>query len=395
MKPYSISLHNGTSWSRQHNIRGAGLAEKEEHIDPDGYRNILIDKPLKKSYQETFGKSVLEYNAKQTRSDRHIVDYLTKIKEEHKRAPSKKPHASYEMIVEIGNRDHHPSIKKSEQVLEAWLDEFQKNNPNVVVFGAYFHADEPESGPHMHVDYYFVKRQNKRGMSLQVSQNGALKEQGYTPITENGKFVTPQTQFVRNSRELLRNLSKEHGLYVEEQPRSGKNRRHLDTKEFKQTTKLKELENEIEEQQSWADNARAAAIEERKKLSKLQVDKENLEFWLKKNNATLETNNKLKSEVKELKKEVSFLKTAINILQRAFDFGKKLFEKYNLEENGKKINLWQKFKNSFREEKGETEYENFQKVRHDTSINEVLYRHEVDYLDGTRRDAPPGLGYDR
>lgn len=256
-------------------------------------------------------------------------------------------------------------------------------------------TDNTDSGPHMHVDYYFVKRQNKRGMSLQVSQNGALKEQGYTPITENGKFVTPQTQFVRNSRELLRNLSKEHGLYVEEQPRSGENRRHLDTKEFKQTTKLKELENEIEEQQSWADNARVAAIEERKKLSKLQVDKENLEFWLKKNNATLEANDKLKREVKELKKEVSFLKTAINILQRAFDFGKKLFEKYNLEENGKKINLWQKFKNSFREEKGETEYENFQKVRHDTSINEVLYRHEVDYLDGTRRDAPPGLGYNR
>ena len=80
-----------------------------------------------------------------------------------------------------------------------------------MVFGAYFHADEPDSAPHMHVDYYYVKRENKRGLSLQVSQNGALNEQGYFPKKEDGKFVTPQTQFQRDSRELLRSISQEKG----------------------------------------------------------------------------------------------------------------------------------------------------------------------------------------
>ena len=47
------------------------------------------------------------------------------------------------------------------------------------MFGAYFHADEPGSAPHLHVDFILVKRQNKRGLSIQVSQEGALKEMGY------------------------------------------------------------------------------------------------------------------------------------------------------------------------------------------------------------------------
>ncbi len=54
--------------------------------------------PLRDSYYQTFGQAIVEYNAKQTRADRQIVDYLAKVKDEHKRSPSKKPHASYEMI---------------------------------------------------------------------------------------------------------------------------------------------------------------------------------------------------------------------------------------------------------------------------------------------------------
>ena len=71
----------------------------------------------------------------------------------------------------------------------------QKRNPNVVVFGAYFHADEPDSAPHMHVDYYYVKRENKRGLSLQVSQNGALNEQGYFPKKKMASLLPHKPSF--------------------------------------------------------------------------------------------------------------------------------------------------------------------------------------------------------
>lgn len=54
IKPYSISLHNGTKWSRQHNIRGAGLDEQdynhfqEVRHDPDlfGKESKSKEKPI-------------------------------------------------------------------------------------------------------------------------------------------------------------------------------------------------------------------------------------------------------------------------------------------------------------------------------------------------------------
>ncbi len=40
IKPYSISLHNGTKWSCQHNIRGADLQKRGLHW-PNGYHKAL------------------------------------------------------------------------------------------------------------------------------------------------------------------------------------------------------------------------------------------------------------------------------------------------------------------------------------------------------------------
>lgn len=396
MLPYSISLHNGTAWSRQHNRRGAGFPEKEEHIDPNGYKNAIIDIPLRQSYQETFGSAIQEYNAKQTRSERRILDYLGKVKDEHKKDPSRKPHASYEMILTVGNRDHHPSVQKSEEIMRAWLDEFQKRNPNVVVFGAYFHADEPDAAPHMHIDYYFVKRNNKRGLSLQVSQNGALTEQGYTPTKIDGKFVTPQTQFISDSRELLRQISKEKGLYVDLESKASMGRKHMDTKLFKQTTKSKELDQEIKQKSAQLKELESEIGFQKRKASELKsktsIMEEVVERLDKKAgsiNDVLAENERLKEEIKQKDEEISFLKKSINVLQRGFDFAKKMLKKLSMQENGVKVNLWQLFKHKLREENGREEYAEFRSVRENIDLNEELKQHELDYMDGSRRDVPP------
>lgn len=378
MDLYSISLHNGTKWSRIHNIRGGGLAEKEEHIDPNGYRKTLIDVPLKESYHQTFGQAILEYNAKQTRSDRHIVDYLAKVKDEHKRSPTKKPHASYEMILTIGNKDHHPPVKRAEKALKNWLEEFQSRNPNVVVFGAYFHADEPDSAPHMHVDYYFVKRENKRGMSLQVSQNGALNEQGYFPRKENGKFLTPQTQWQYDSRELLRSIAKENHLFVEEAKR-GQSHQHLDTDLFKKKTKLDRLNKEIEQVKDDLDSAvareRAASrrVElKEKRVKELEQKEQELDEvitnaeWLEMRNRVLERENSL------LKRSLALMKEAINGL-------KACLKGYNVE----KVSLWKKAKDYLFNYLGKSKYDDWQAVRHELSaeekVRQAMARRKPDY----------------
>jgi hypothetical protein len=366
MEKFSISLHNGTKWSRQHNIRGAGLAEKEDHIDPNGYHVAFIDKSLRESYNETFGRSVLEYNSKQKRSDRMITDYLTKVKEEHKRTPSKKPHASYEMIVEVGNRDNHPSVKESQEVLKSWLDEFQKQNPNVVVFGAYFHADEPDAGPHMHVDYYFVKRENKRGMSLQVSQNGALNEQGYFPIKEQGKMVTPQTQFIRDSRELLREVAKEKGLSVDEQTKASAQRSHMETDHFKKVTKLKELDQKVTARQNQLAKLDKEKAKEQINYGLLKQKASKLDDKIRSVNEIVRDNEELKEENERLRERVSFLEKSINVLQRAFDFAERFLKRFNIGQSKQ----WDTYKKEFFDKEGKEEYDAFTSVRHDTRLNE-------------------------
>lgn len=366
MERYSISLHNGTKWSRQHNVRGAGLAEKEEHIDPNGYHVAFIDKSIRESYNETFGQAILEYNSKQKRSDRMITDYLTKVKEEHKRTPSKKPHASYEMIVEVGNRDNHPSIKESEEVLRKWLKEFQKRNPNVVVFGAYFHADEPEAGPHMHVDYYFIKRENKRGMSLQVSQNGALNEQGYFPIKEGGKMVTPQTQFIRDSRELLREVAKEKGLAVDEQTKVSSQRSHMETEHFKKVTKLKELDRKVSARQTQLAKLDKEKAKEQINYGLLKQKASKLDDKIRSVNEIVRDNEELRLENEQLRKRVSFLEKSINVLQRAFDFAEKFLKRFNID----KSKQWDVYKNEYYQSEGKEEYDKFIAIRHDETLNE-------------------------
>lgn len=361
VKSYTISLHNGTKWSRQHNIRGAGLAKKEAHIDPNGYHKSFIDVPLRESYYQTFGQAVLEYNAKQTRSDRRITDYLTKVKEEHKRSPSKKPHASYEMILTIGNREHHPSVKRAEEVAKTWLDEFQKRNPNVVVFGAYFHADEPDSAPHMHVDYYYVKRENKRGLSLQVSQNGALNEQGYFPRKEDGKFVTPQTQFQRDSRELLRSISKEKGLIVEEQSGQREQRKHLDTDLFKKQTELNQVEKELADRKRELEQARKQAQTLESRVEKARFENETLT----KQNQLLEMGAPKEMQLGILREENARLKRSLSLLQRAFNVVERVAKAVILESGQ---GLWDSLKKRLFKTLDEHDYNEFQSVRHDPEL---------------------------
>ena len=366
---YTISLHNDSKWSRQHNIRGANLAQKEAHIDPDGYHTAIVDKTIEESYLETFGDAVTAYNARQKRSDRRIVNYLAKVREEHKRSPTKKPKASYEMIVTVGNRDEAPSVEESERVCRDWLERFQKQNPNVVVFGAYFHADEPGSAAHMHVDYYFVKRENKRGLSVQVSQNGALQEQGYIPKRENGKFVTPQTQFQRNSRELLRSVAKEHGLDVEDRTVAERYQEHLDTDRFKEATRLRELENQIEKANLEVLNVRKMAEEEKRETSRLRVKRQEIEREVGDFQAVLKENRLLKSENVKLTKRVSVLERAVDTLQSAFDFVEDMLKRLNMEYKGREQSLWKVFKDRLFDKRGKREYDEFQSIRHDFGLN--------------------------
>ena len=72
------------------------------------------------------------------------------------------------------------------------------------------------SAPHLHVDFILVKRQNKRGLTIQVGQEGALKEMGYytTGSKKNKDLVTAQTRWQAAQRELLRTTARSHEMCI-------------------------------------------------------------------------------------------------------------------------------------------------------------------------------------
>lgn len=379
--PYTISAHFGTKMSRNHNIRNRKITDKEEHIDKNGYFKIIEDTPIRQAYFDTFGHALLEYNAKQPRAERRISDYYTKVVEDYKRDPKRNPAPAQEVIFTIGNINHHPSKERSEKLLRAYLDEFKKNNPNIVVFGAYFHADEPGSAPHLHVDFFFVKRENKRGLSLQVGQEGALREMGYKTEgrAKEGTLVTAQTKWQRTQRELLRSMAKEHGMIVQEVDEQEKGElKHLDTKIFKKKTELAKVEEDINEQHYWLENAKILTEKAKSDHAKATQQLQEIQGEIMLKEIQYGTLDSLKKENEELKEQVSILENAVNVLQRAFNFTKKWL---------KKLNFFDKFKSDFvKEGPGQEEWSDFVKVRQSNRLNKELEMEELGYLDGFYRD---------
>lgn len=219
-KQITISVHNGTKVSRAHNMRNRKVTDKEPHIDRNGWYAVWRDEPLRDAYTRIFGKAQEEFNLKQTRNDRRVGDYLSAVKK------SAKQHAVYETIITLGNVDEHPEPHESYEILQQVYGEWKKNYPNLVVVGAYFHADE-KGAPHIHIDYVPVAHGYKKGMAV---QNGLVKAFGEMGFVLKGKD-TAQIQWQRDLKSRVTELAKERGFKVVEP--TVKRKKHVETALYK------------------------------------------------------------------------------------------------------------------------------------------------------------------
>lgn len=219
-KQITISVHNGTKVSRAHNMRNRKVTDKEPHIDRNGWYAVWRDEPLRDAYTRIFGKAQEEFNLKQTRNDRRVVDYLSAVKK------SAKQHAVYETIITLGNVDEHPEPHESYEILQQVYGEWKKNYPNLVVVGAYFHADE-KGAPHIHIDYVPIAHGYKKGLAV---QNGLVKAFGEMGFILKGKD-TAQIQWQRDLKSRVTELAKERGFKVVEP--TVKRKKHVETALYK------------------------------------------------------------------------------------------------------------------------------------------------------------------
>lgn len=178
---------------------------------------------IKDKYNELFSQAVKEYNDKQKRADRKIDDYFKKMKS------SKKEKLFQEIVVQVGDIENcgigKENFEVAKKILDEFMRDFEKRNPNLKVFNAVMHLDE--ATPHLHIDFIPVCHTHKNGLSTSVSFRGALNEQG---IFTKNRSLTEQTLWAEKEKQTIQTIMKKYGLY-----RDYKNihREHLSVDEYK------------------------------------------------------------------------------------------------------------------------------------------------------------------
>lgn len=230
METRTISYHVGSNSNYRiaHNARlyknnWPGNIDRKR----SGQNIVLVNEPLAHAYHRLFDAAVEEYNAKQTRADRKVTDYLKSLQKS-----GKNPNYVYEAIVQFGDKSNSAQDNAvAKEVLQQYVQDFQQRNPQLAVIGAYIHLDE--ATPHLHLDWVPVgpnEGPKARGMAVVASMDKALRAQGYT----QGKTRkdTPLARWTADERAAFDKLCADRGYNITH-PQAGQDVQHLSVLAYK------------------------------------------------------------------------------------------------------------------------------------------------------------------
>lgn len=178
-----------------------------ENVDGERTKNNITycNEKIQDVYHELFDEALQKYNEKQTRSDRVIADYYEKIR------TGKQEKPFHEIILQIGDKDTMGAETKNgelaKKILDRYMHDFEKRNPNLRVFSAHLHMDE--ATPHLHIDFIPFTTNSKRGLETRVSLKKALEAQGFIG---GSRSDTEWNQWVASEKEVLSQIMLEHGI---------------------------------------------------------------------------------------------------------------------------------------------------------------------------------------
>ena len=204
-----------------------------KNTDPErSHLNIeYCNEDIKAVYHEMFDEALEKYNAKQKRKDRMIPDYYEKIR------MSKQEKPFHELIVQIGNKDDMGAMTEDGQlartVLDEYMQDFQRRNPNLRVFSAHLHMDE--ATPHLHIDFVPFITGSKRGLETKVSLKQALGALGFQG---GSRSDTEWNQWVNGEKAVLAQTMARHGIEWEQK---GTHEKHLSVLDFEKQERAKEV----------------------------------------------------------------------------------------------------------------------------------------------------------
>lgn len=216
-----------------------------ENVDRDRTKNNItyVRKSLEDAYETCFGDSIREYDEKQRRSDRKIgssKDYINRI-----RNSGNGEKIFYEIVVQVGNMQdcnvNSPMGEMAKVILDEYMKDFQKRNPNLYVFNAVMHLDEQT--PHLHIDYIPIATGYKSGLQKRNSLDRAFKEMGIEVDGAVHKKNNRTIAWQDREKDVIEEILHEHDL--ERAPDKNIKREHLSVEEYK--TVINMVHNEVKE----------------------------------------------------------------------------------------------------------------------------------------------------
>lgn len=192
----------------EHNNRN--FIAKNVNAEKTADNITYVKKDLKETYNSIFSEALAKYNAKQNRADRIIKDYYEHIKN------GNQEKLFYEAVVQFGSIENAAvgtkGGERAKKMLDDYMQNFQKRNPNLEVFNAVMHLDE--ATPHLHISFVPVANcpDAKRGMEKRVSLKKALEEMKFTA---KNKAQTERQQWAENEKKIMEKIAKKYGLEIE------------------------------------------------------------------------------------------------------------------------------------------------------------------------------------
>ncbi len=251
------SMHIGKKWSAAHNRRSYDKEKwnRDGHITADrsALNVTLRDSDLRTWFHQTFDQAIAAFNAKnEGKHNDRLINPDAYYQEQKGRVQ--------ECIIQLG--DHAAYMEMVDQVGQEIADDihirfltdafrqWEKDNPSLRVFSAIIHMDEIRDGtPHLHLDFVPVA-ESKRGLSVKVSMDGAMKELGFDRKKGQKYAETPYKQWLAMQRELVEALASQYVNLIPSDHNTGK--QHIETWEYKAEQarqKAAQLDSERKERQ--------------------------------------------------------------------------------------------------------------------------------------------------
>ena len=317
--------HNNRKYKNKNN-QELDPEKSRENVVIVGTNNIIED--VKKVYKNEFTEAVYDYNMKQKREDRKILDYYEQINND------KQTNLAVEMLFQLGDYDNWKD--KSMEDKKKMVSIYSKavdilKDRNIITAQATVHMDE--SSPHLHLIAVPIADNNKRGLSKQVSQNKVLTIKAIKEIREEIEKV-----FINEYKKIYKeDITLKKGSELPE---------HLDVKKYKKAKEIlkvakeyeynqeikdtieKELENTKEEIKEIEEKIIEAENEKENKIEKIENVKKETNNLTNELTNLEEKNYSLNSEVKELETSKKTKEKEKDDIEKELDLYQKKIKDY-------------------------------------------------------------------